>query len=75
MRQAAHPRASLPTRACARRLPACLQGDLEGAIAAYERALAAAPNVEVVQHNMAAALTEWGTCLKAAGARGTGSMA
>lgn len=49
-------------------LPA-LQGELEKAIGAYEHALAAAPNLEVVQQNMAAALTEWGTHLKAAGAR------
>lgn len=46
----------------------CLQGDLDKAIAAYEQALAAAPNLAVVQLNMAAALTEWGTQLKADGA-------
>jgi len=46
----------------------CPQGELEKAIAAYEHALTAAPNLEVVQQNMAAALTEWGTHLKAAGA-------
>lgn len=48
--------------------PPALQGELEKAITAYEHALAAAPNLEVVQQNMAAALTEWGTHLKAAGA-------
>jgi dynein heavy chain len=45
------------------------QGRLEEAIAAYEQALAAAPNLEVVLLNMAAALTEHGTHLKAAGGR------
>lgn len=44
------------------------QGDLAAAIAAYDAALAAAPNLTIVQLNAAAALTEWGTRLKAEGA-------
>lgn len=60
--------------AAARVVPAsccsALQGQLAAAIASYEQALAAAPNLEVVQHNMAAALNERGTQLKAAGAGG-----
>lgn len=43
------------------------QGRLEQAIAAYEQALAAAPNLQVVQLNLAAALTQYGTQAKAAG--------
>lgn len=55
-------------------LPACwlscfmpTQGRLHEAIAAYEQALSAAPNLEVVKLNLAAALTQYGTQAKAAG--------
>ncbi len=44
-----------------------MQGRLEEAIAAYERALAAAPNLAVVQSNLAVALTDTGTQLKLQG--------
>ena len=43
------------------------QGRLADAISAYEAALGAAPNQEVIQANLSAALTEQGTTLKAAG--------
>lgn len=43
------------------------QGRLQEAIGAYEAALAAAPHMEVIQENLAAALTEHGTALKASG--------
>ena len=45
------------------------QGRLGEAIAAYERALAASPSLEVVQANLAVALTERGTQLKLEGER------
>ncbi|PSC74350.1 putative UDP-N-acetylglucosamine-peptide N-acetylglucosaminyltransferase SPINDLY [Micractinium conductrix] len=43
------------------------QARLEVAIACYERALEASPSLEVVQLNLAAALTQHGTAIKAAG--------
>jgi Tetratricopeptide repeat len=41
-----------------------LQGQLAEAVDAYERALAAAPNFEIVRNNLAIALTELGTRTK-----------
>jgi hypothetical protein len=41
-----------------------LQGRLAEAVDAYERALAAAPNFEIVRNNLAIALTELGTRTK-----------
>ena len=52
-----------------------LQGRLGEALAALERALAAAPNSEVVRANLAAALTERGTVLKMAGRAAEGVAA
>eukprot|EP00983_Pelagomonas_calceolata_P133388 1161960-Pelagomonas_calceolata.AAC.12 len=43
------------------------RGDLEGAIAAYNRALSAAPNFGIVHGNLAIALTELGTRIKMEG--------
>lgn len=47
---------------------ASLQGRLAEAVDAYERALAAAPNFEIVRNNLAIALTELGTRTKLDGA-------
>ena len=47
--------------------PLGLQGSLEEAISCYERSLAAAPNLAVVQANLAVALTDRGTHVKLAG--------
>lgn len=44
-----------------------LQGRLVEAVDAYERALAAAPNFEIVRNNLAIALTELGTRTKMEG--------
>lgn len=44
-----------------------LQGRLMEAVDAYERALAAAPNFEIVRNNLAIALTELGTRTKMEG--------
>lgn len=54
--------------------PIPAQGKLEAAVEAYEQAAAAAPNLAVVQLNLAVALTERGTQLKNAGGRVYGSM-
>lgn len=43
------------------------QGHLEAAVAAYERALAAAPACDLVRDNLAAALTDLATAVKARG--------
>lgn len=43
------------------------EGRLEEAVAAYERALAAAPTYELVRSNLAIALTDLGTAVKARG--------
>lgn len=43
------------------------RGDLETAVAAYEAALAAAPNYGIVQSNMSIALTDLGTRRKLEG--------
>ncbi len=46
-----------------------VQGRLLEAVEAYERALAAAPNYEIVRNNLAIALTELGTRTKMEGRR------
>lgn len=46
-----------------------LQGRLAEAVDAYERALSAAPNFEIVRNNLAIALTELGTRTKLDGAQ------
>ena len=43
------------------------EGRLEEAIASYERALAAAPEFNIVRNNLAVALTELGTRVKLSG--------
>ena len=48
------------------------EGRLEEAIASYERALAAAPEFNIVRNNLAVALTELGTRVKLSGERVAG---
>ena len=50
-------------------LRCCLQGKLNEAVEAYDKAQAAAPNFAIVHTNLAIALTEMGTKLKMAGAQ------
>ena len=49
------------------------EGRLEEAIASYERALAAAPEFNIVRNNLAVALTELGTRVKLSGERTSSS--